>query len=458
MNYKTIRILLKNNISDECNDYLQFTCEQSNKLYNSTVFLIRQSHFEDCPRNIYFDKNDLLRSSFKLRKVKANYPNLCKELKTNVHYQAIGGSQGQQTIKSVAEAFKAYNQLLSLWFKGEIEHKPKMPSYRKNGLYAVSFTKQQIKITIDGYCRLPIPKTQKDELVTKELIIPSAKGVNSHNIAEVRIVPSLGKLWAEFVYKTPEVKATELNYSQALGIDTGVSNLITAVSTKGKSFILCGKRLKFINQKYNKTVAQYKNGKSEFYWDEFLDEITHKRNCQVKDSINKYARFIINYCLNNRIGDIVFGWGQGVKSNANLGKRNNQNFVQLPTVRLKNRIKELADEVGIRFTETEESYTSKSSFLDNDLLPKYGEKPREYKFSGKRINRGLYKTAKSYLINADCNGAINILKKVSTQLGITLAEVSKEALTLPKRYNVNSLTKVYRKRSEQVLTCVATSA
>ncbi|PHV61506.1 IS200/IS605 family accessory protein TnpB-related protein, partial [Cyanobacterium aponinum] len=198
--------------------------------------------------------------------------------------------------------------------------------------------------------------------------------------------------------------------------------------------------------------------KSEFYWDEFLDEITHKRNCQVKDSINKYARFIINYCLNNRIGDIVFGWGQGVKSNANLGKRNNQNFVQLPTVRLKNRIKELADEVGIRFTETEESYTSKSSFLDNDLLPKYGEKPREYKFSGKRINRGLYKTAKSYLINADCNGAINILKKVSTQLGITLAEVSKEALTLPKRYNVNSLTKVYRKRSEQVLTCVATSA
>ena len=256
---------------------------------------------------------------------------------------------------------------------------------------------------------------------------------------------------AEYVYKTPKVEAVGLDYSHAIGIDSGVSNLVTAVSTKGKSFILCGKWLKFVNQKYNQSVAKFKRGKSDVYWCDELDGITHKRNCQMRDSVNKYARFIINYCLNHKIGNIVFGWGEGIKRDANLGKRNNQNFVQLPTAGLKKRIQEIAQEVGIRFTQTEESYTSKSSFLNHDLLPKYGEKPSEYKFSGKRINRGLYRTSKGNLINADCNGSSNILRKVSTQLGLDLAKVCKGALALPKRYKVEELTKIYRKRCETVL-------
>ena len=142
--------------------------------------------------------------------------------------------------------------------------------------------------------------------------------------------------------------------------------------------------------------------------------MTHKRNCQIRDSINKYARFLINYYLAHKIGNIVLGWGQGVK------------------------------------TETEESYTSKSSFLDGDLLPKYGEKPKEYKFSGKRVEPGLYRIANGKPINADCLGAI--LKNVSTQLGLNLAKVRRRALTLPKRYDASLLTKSYRERSEQIIT------
>ncbi|WP_069790996.1 RNA-guided endonuclease InsQ/TnpB family protein (plasmid) [Cyanobacterium sp. IPPAS B-1200] len=459
MYYKTVKTLLTNNIDDECHAYLKFACEQSNKLYNSAVYVVRQAHFEQCSVRTFFDKNDFYRTSLKLSKVKVSYPQLCKELKDNCHYQAIGGSQAQQTIKSSVEGFKAYNKLLPMWFKGELSNKPKLPIYRKNGLYPVVFTGQNLRFTADGsHCYISIPKSQKDELVTGRLTIPCGKGITKDNIAELRIIPSNGKLWAEFVYKSPERKARGLDYSQAIGIDSGVSNLLTVVSTEGKSFILCGKRLKFINQKYNKFVAKYKEGKSEFYWDENLDEVTHKRNCQIRDTVNKYARFLINYCLAHKIGNIVFGWGVGVKTKANLGKKNNQNFVQLPTARLKNRIKELAGEVGIMFTETEESYTSKSSFLDGDLLPKYGEKPKEYKFSGKRVQRGLYKIANGKTINADCLGAINILKKVSTQLGLDLAKVRRGALTLPKRYDASLLNKSYRKRSEQVLTCVATSA
>jgi putative transposase len=131
----------------------------------------------------------------------------------------------------------------------------------------------------------------------------------------------------------------------------------------------------------------------------------------------------------------------------NIGTKNNQEFVQIPTARLKNRIKQLCEENGIQFNETEESYTSKTSFLDNDFLPTYGEKPESWKPSGRRITRGQYKTAQGVLINSDCNGAANILRKVSAQLGIVLTESVRAALTLPKRYDLfKGLKKSYRKR------------
>ncbi|MGK7875199.1 MAG: IS200/IS605 family accessory protein TnpB-related protein [Xenococcaceae cyanobacterium] len=172
----------------------------------------------------------------------------------------------------------------------------------------------------------------------------------------------------------------------------------------------------------------------------------------MRDVINKTARFIVNHCLKNGIGNIVFGWGQGIKTGANLGKRNNQNFVQIPTAKLKERLRELAESVGITFTETEESYTSKASFLDGDILPTLGEKPTGWKPSGKRVKRGLYRSNSGQLINADCNGAANILRKVTIQLGLTLAEVGKAALTLPRRYNIfKNLRILYRRRSEMRL-------
>ena len=459
MEYRTQKILLTGNIDDEAYSYLVWCCEQSKKLYNCTLFVIRQAHFDICPKNCFFDQDDLYRTCFKLTRVKASYPQLCKDLKVNPHYLAIGGSQAQQTIKSAVEAFKGYNQLLPMWFKGELINLPKLPNYRKsNGLYPISYVGKNIRFDqFQNICYLPIPNSQKNCLETPSIAIPNGNSITLDNLAELRIIPSNNKLWAEFVYKVETETANNLDYSQGLALDHGINNLLTGVSSLGKSFIFCGKWLKFVNQKYNQKVAKYKKGKPEFYWDENLAEITHKRNCRIRDAINKTARFIINYCLSHRIGNIIFGWNEGQKQESNMGKRNNQNFVQIPIARLKNRIQELATSVGIKFTETEEAYTSKSSFLDHDLLPKFGEKPERYEFSGKRVKRGLYRTANGKLINADCNGSANILKKVSTQLGICLAEVCRECLTVPKRYGLNSLTKSYRKWSERVLTRVATS-
>jgi len=106
----------------------------------------------------------------------------------------------------------------------------------------------------------------------------------------------------------------------------------------------------------------------------------------------------------------VFGWNKGNKDSINIGTKNNQKFVQIPTAKLKDRIAQLCEQYGIRFEETEESYTSQGSFIDNDVLPTYGEKSQEWKASGKRVKRGLYRTANNWYINADCNGAANIIR------------------------------------------------
>ncbi|ELR98945.1 IS200/IS605 family accessory protein TnpB-related protein [Gloeocapsa sp. PCC 73106] len=206
--------------------------------------------------------------------------------------------------------------------------------------------------------------------------------------------------------------------------------------------------MRSLNQGYCRLVAKYKQGKSDFYWDANLDRVQAKHNNQKRDLINKTARFIVNYCLNHNLGNVVFGWNGNIKQSSQMGKQNNQNFVMIPTKRLINRVIQLADEYGIKVTVTEEAYTSKASFLDGDESSPHGEKPAEVKFSGKRINRGLYKTAKGGLINADCNGAANILRKVATQLKLSLTKVGRGSLIVPKRYEMfNALSKSYRKNS-----------
>ncbi len=183
----------------------------------------------------------------------------------------------------------------------------------------------------------------------------------------------------------------------------------------------------------------------------------------MRDGVKKTAIFVINHCLKHGIGIVVFGWNKGQKQSIELGTKTNQKFVQIPTARLKERIEQLCNLYGLQFIETEESYTSKSSFLDNDVLPKYGEKPDKWEpksfghaasfrgaascggaaltltrfmsrsETGKRIRRGLYKSAVGFLINADCNGAANILRKVSRRLKLNLSQLSRGALTTPLR-------------------------
>ena len=166
-----------------------------------------------------------------------------------------------------------------------------------------------------------------------------------------------------------------MNPQYALTIDPGINNWLSCVSNVGTSFLVDGRKVKSLNQWYNKRVSTFKEGKPQGYWDQQLAYITQKRNRQMRDALNKAARLVVNHCIEHQIGTFVFGWNQGQRQETRLGKTT-QSFVQIPTAKLKERVKQLCEYYNIKFVETEECYTSKASFLDHDFLPTGARKTR----------------------------------------------------------------------------------
>ena len=197
----------------------------------------------------------------------------------------------------------------------------------------------------------------------------------------------------------------------------GINNLAACVSDEGRSFILDGKRLKSINQWYNRNNARLQSIKDRQHISvktRQQSRLERNRNNKINDYISKCARHIINYCLNNNIGNIVIGYNPTLQKDSNIGRINNQNFVTIPFGKLKDKLEYLSEYYGIHLIRQEESYTSKASFFDKDDIPVYNDdNPKEYSFSGVRVKRGLYKTSTGQCLNADINGALNILKKSS---------------------------------------------
>ncbi|NEO82549.1 MAG: IS200/IS605 family element transposase accessory protein TnpB [Moorea sp. SIO4G3] len=387
-----------------------------------------------------------------------NKAELDKVMKANVHFKAMRSACAQQTLHGVIESFESYKALKKKYDKGQLADKPRVPNYRKKGgLAVVSYPARWVKL-IKGQLQFTLGKQIKVWFDIDHFLLPMPSNIDQKLIKEYRFVPRNGCFYLEFVYERQNPKPV-VSTNKVLGIDPGLNNWLTCVSNLGRAFIIDGKKVKSQNQWYNKRVAAIKKGKTQNYWDDKLAFLTEKRNRQMRDNVNKIARFVINWCQRNKVSTIVFGWNKRTKDGINIGKRNNQQFVQIPTAKLKNRIEQLCVEHGIKFIETEESYTSKASFLDRDFLPVLGEKPEGWKASGKRVKRGLYRSGKGDLINADCNGACNILRKVATQLGFSLAEVGRADLNLPQRYKLDSLSRSYREAScSVVLTRETTSA
>ena len=391
---------------------LEYICTEANKLHNCATYYARQIWFKTRRYARKFDINN--------------------ELKPNRHFKAMHSQAAQQTCQAVGEAFTSFRGLNQAYRNGELAYKPKPPKYRRRGgVHTVSYPKQALKLK-DGQIRVPLGRQVKVWFGLDAFYVPMPSNLRFEDINELRILPRNRCFYAEFVYKQP-VEVADVDPSRVLGIDPGLANWLTCVSNVETSFIVDGRQVKSLNRWYNKKVADLKENRPQGFWSKRLADLTEQRNRQMRDAVNKAARIVVNHCLTHRIGRVAFGWNDGNKTGINLGKKNNQSFVQVPTARLKERIKQLCERYGIEFVETEESYTSQASFLDSDIIPIYGEKPEDWMPSGNRLKRGLYRTANGLLINADCNGAANILRKVAMTLGLNLERIGRGVLTRPQR-------------------------
>lgn len=375
-------------------------CRYSNNLYNVALYNIRQ---------YYFNTKQFLR-------YESNY----HECKINENYGLLQAGISQQTLRVVDRNFKSFFNLVKKAKSGDYRfYDIKMPHYRKKGgMFVLVLSTNAITVK-DGYFVIPQSREFSKLHNGKNIRIPFPKRLEGKIIKEVRILPvNNGQYYKiQYVYEQ-ELEPQALNISTALGIDLGIDNLATCVPSVGTPFIIDGRGLKSINRYWNKQKAYYqsiadhqniKGGKTKR-----INSLTAKRNNQVKDTIRKASRYIVNYCIGHKIGTLVVGYNEDFKRSTNLSKQNNQNFVQLPLGDLRQSLQYLCERYGIQYIEQEESYTSKSSYLDKDVLPVYkAEQPYTGTFSGERIHRGLYKSADGTTINADVNGAANILRKVS---------------------------------------------
>ena len=406
------QVLIK--LDKETQSILEYLCSESAKLSNCGIYYSRRLYF----------KTGRIPNRAELHKVLGTENH-------NLHYRAFYSDTAQQILTGVAESFKSFLGVLTGIKNGTVTQRPKLPGYRQNGMALVTFTGRSVKLK-NGMLRFPLGSKVKAWFGLDAFFLPMPSNLDFKAIREYRILPRNGCFYLELIYKTEKIPSN-VDTAKCLSVDHGIDNWLTCISNAGTSFIIDGKHLKSLNQGYNKRVAFLMEGKANGYWSKRLTGLTERRNRKMREAVNKAARKVIQHCLDNQIGTVVFGWNKGQKNSANMGKKTNQKFVQIPTGRLKDRIAQLCQQYGIKFVETEESYSSKASFVDNDFLPTFGEKPEGWKASGNRVNRGLYRTAQGWLINADANGGANIARKVAIMLGLDLSGISRGDLSAPLR-------------------------
>ena len=383
------RHIIKNN-SFEYNE-LDNLCFLSKNLYNTALYRIRQ-HYINTGK--YLNKFQLINE-------------LTKE--KQVDYIALPRKVSQQVIYQVDQNMTSFFKLLKLKNKGEYERNVSLPYYKeKLGRNLLIFTNQAIS---------------KKQLETNKIIkfgknIQTTIQTKQELIQQVRVVPhGHDYIVVEVLYNKPE-PLLKPNNQRYMSIDLGINNLCT-IGTNCKeinNIIINGKPVKSINQYYNKHVAKYKSiqskSKSKKAYSNKLRTLRIKRENKLNDYLHKTSRYIVNHLVSNNINTLIIGYNKEWKQETNIGKVNNQKFIQIPYYKLVNQLQYKCKLEGINVIIQEESYTSKSSFIDNDFIPTFKSATElNYKFSGKRIVRGLYKSLEGKLINADLNGSLNILRK-----------------------------------------------
>ncbi|MEG3901368.1 transposase [Microcoleus sp. B4-C5] len=360
-------------------------------------------------KNLYNAANYVIRQSFVYGWGYINYNEMNRLMKSHQAYKVLPAKVSQQILmildknwKSFFEAVKAY-KVDSSKFTG----RPKLPKYKDKvkGRNILVYTIQAISSKQLNKGIIKLSGTQ----------ISIKTQIKSDKICQVRLVPKCDSYVIEVIYNEPESTVEQIQTEAVASIDLGLNNLVALTSNQSSftPLLINGRPLKSINQFYNKRKAKLQSQlKGSSKTSSRIQRLTRCRNQKVDNYLHSSSRLIINLLVARKIGTLIIGKNLQWKSEISLGKQTNQNFVSVPHSRLIEMLEYKAELVGIRVIVQEESYTSKSNFLALDPIPVYGKTgANDVAFSGKRIKRGLYKTSVGQLINADVNGAYNILRK-----------------------------------------------
>ena len=373
--------LVEQHIIKSNNQYykdLKELCRKSKNLYNTTLYTIRQYFFETKSYLPYVQVDKLFKDI------------------NNDDYRYLPSQTAQQTMRMVDSNFKSFFKLLKMKQNGKYNKKVQIPKYLdKEGYFTLSYTNQQLgRSILSGIIKLPL----------SNIIFHT----NKTNVKLVRFIPRSSYIVMEVVYEVKDVEILKDNNRYA-GIDLGINNLATITSNISQSYIVNGKPVKSINQYYNKVKANLQSQLKDKRTSKRIQRLTFKRNCKIKDYFHKSTSYIVNQLVSDSINTVVIGQNKDWKQDINIGTKNNQSFTSIPHNMFINMLKYKCRLKGINIVCIEESYTSKSSFLDSDPIPSL--KDEKVNFSGKRIKRGLYRSGTGYTINADVNGSFNILRK-----------------------------------------------
>ena len=364
-----------------------------NEQFNLSTLLYNQGrHFI----NEYFNQKSKFLSYFELDKLLKNLTEL------NYYKQMCKAQVAQQCLRQLNSNYTSYFKALKDYKKNPSKYKgmPKVPKF-KTEQNLITFTYQTIKIkdqfiVINKEHKVHIP----DEVYKEEL----------NNFKTISFIPFYNRIKIVITYETEELN-TDLNLDDYLSIDLGVNNLCSCVS-KDDCFILNGKPLKSINQYFNKELSKLKSerplkgDKQDFNYNSFkIKTLSLKRELKITDILHKASKYLVNYCVKHKIGTIVFGRNKEWKDSIQLGKQTNQNFVSIPFYKLLKMLEYKCKMIGINLVTQEESYTSKCDSLA------FEEVKRHDTYKGSRIKRGLFLSSLGKVLNADINGALNILRK-----------------------------------------------
>jgi putative transposase len=327
-------------------------------------------------------------------------------MKSHQAYKAMPAKVSQQILmildknwKSFFEAVKAY-KVDDSKFTG----RPKLPKYKDKvkGRNILVYTIQAISSKL---LKKGIIKLSGTNLSIKTK-------VNPDRVCQVRLVPKCDSYVIEVIYDKSESTVSDDKF--VASIDLGLNNLVALTSNQPgfTPLLINGRPLKSINQFYNKRKARLQTQlKGSRKSSPRIQRLTRCRHQKIDNYLHHTSRLIVDLLIAKQIGTLVIGKNVQWKTEIDLGKQTNQNFVSIPHTRLIEMLEYKARLVGIKVLVQEESYTSRSNFLDLDPIPVYGKTDKDIVFSGRRIKRGLYKTSVGQLINSDVNASYNILRK-----------------------------------------------